>query len=156
MKQMSTRMAKAVQQGFTLIELVIVLVVLGVLAAFAVPQFVGLQDDADAAGAAANLSSLVTQAYSSTLATGGDLASVAVSATVSLDLSNGGSNAATECAALDATDVFAGAGIVDAGGGRDDEFLVDAADSGSEVAFTIPVEPNAGVPQSYICYVVKG
>ena len=35
--------------GFTLIELVIVIIVLGVLAATAIPKFVNLQDDANRA-----------------------------------------------------------------------------------------------------------
>ncbi|MGC3835883.1 type II secretion system protein [Moritella viscosa] len=34
------------QNGFTLIELVIVIIVLGILAATAVPKFINLQDDA--------------------------------------------------------------------------------------------------------------
>ena len=34
------------QQGFTLIELVIVIIVLGIIAAFAVPKFINLSSDA--------------------------------------------------------------------------------------------------------------
>lgn len=37
------------QRGFTLIELVVVIVILGILAAFAVPRFMGMQGEARAA-----------------------------------------------------------------------------------------------------------
>jgi MSHA pilin protein MshA len=51
---------KKAQQGFTLIELVMVIVILGVLAAVAIPKFIDLKSDASAAsvsGVAGALSS---------------------------------------------------------------------------------------------------
>lgn len=68
------------QQGFTLIELVIVIVILGILAAAAVPKFVDLEDEArDAAleGTAGALSSAFAINYAAVQAGDGvDLSSV--------------------------------------------------------------------------------
>jgi len=53
--------------GFTLIELVIVIIVLGILSATAIPKFINLQDDAKTSaleGVKGSLSSAATLAYS--------------------------------------------------------------------------------------------
>ena len=57
---------KHVQRGFTLIELVMVIVILGVLAAVAIPKFVDLKGDAQQAavdGVAGALASAATVNY---------------------------------------------------------------------------------------------
>ena len=89
------------QKGFTLIELIIVIVLLGILAVTAAPRFLNLQDDARDAvlqGVAGSLESASSVVYGKALIAGqtGSTGSVNVGSGTSVTTVFGYPNAATE------------------------------------------------------------
>ena len=70
---MKTEIQSTKQRGFTLIELVVVIAILGILAAFAIPRFASLESEARSAatqGIAGSVRSAAAMAHGLNLATG--------------------------------------------------------------------------------------
>ncbi|HYL70411.1 MAG TPA: type II secretion system protein [Candidatus Dormibacteraeota bacterium] len=90
-------MHRSRQHGFTLIELVVVIIVLGILAAFAVPRFMGIDTQARIASVnslAGTLRSTATMAHSVYLARGNPANPVVIDGQ-NINFANGYPNAAT-------------------------------------------------------------
>jgi len=86
---------KKVQQGFTLIELVVVIVILGILAVTAAPKFIDLQDDARTAtlqGIKASMQSASSMLYSKSLIKGNEATATAAAVFVTVNGVNVGTN----------------------------------------------------------------
>ncbi len=85
-------MFRSSQRGFTMIELVVVIVILGILAAFALPRFMGLETQARVAagnGMAGSVRSAANMAHGVWLASGNPATITADGAPAAIAITNG-------------------------------------------------------------------
>ncbi len=132
---------KRQQSGFTLIELIMVIVILGILSAFALPKFADLSGDAEQAsieGARAAVKSASAIAHAAFLVSN---TSPVTLEDQSVDITNGYPDADDICAAAGATDDFTCDTATTAGSS-----IVSTSGAAGDACFTYVEAGVGGVP----------